>query len=154
MHMHGNIQATKLFMNMELNIGRELTFLILSLAMFHHLQLDGKNNIVQYYELWRNLMKNIKKILLTTYIVIMFLCDVFFVPVAQVWGPDKNIMSLKYKPLWDLTEQNSTMNGFIIINELCLDRIIIQTIIITLLTFSFYLLFLSNDKIGIKYNES
>ena len=88
-------------------------------------------------------MKNIKNILLSTYIVIIFLCDVFFVPVAQVWGPEENIVNIKYKPLWELTERNSTMNGFIIINKLCLDRIIIQTIIITLFTFSFYLLFSS-----------
>lgn len=89
-------------------------------------------------------MNKKRKILLSIYSLMLVITGILFVPAYSVWGSDKNIDTIQYVPLWKLMNNKKSINGFTPIYELCISRIIVTIVVITLITISLY--FVLDDK--------
>lgn len=82
----------------------------------------------------------LKKILLSSYFVIIFCIGILFVPVSLKWGPNLEFYDKKYVPLWRLHTQEFQVNEYYPIYELDIMRILYEIGIVTLLIFILYLI--------------
>ncbi|AJS59185.1 hypothetical protein [Paenibacillus sp. IHBB 10380] len=83
---------------------------------------------------------NIKKILLSIYLILVSIVGVLRVPVILRWGPDQKIDQEKYAPLWQLQDEYLTISNYTPRYQLDLIRLIYELGIITLILFVVYLI--------------
>lgn len=82
----------------------------------------------------------LKKILLSSYFLIISCIGILFVPVSLKWGPQLEFYGKRYVPLWQLQSQELQVDDYYPIYELDIVRIVFEIGIVTLLFFILYLI--------------
>lgn len=82
----------------------------------------------------------LKKILLSSYFIIIFCIGVLFVPVSLKWGPHLEFYDKRYVPLWQLHTREVEVDDYYPIYELDIMRIVYEIGIVSLLIFILYLI--------------
>lgn len=91
-------------------------------------------------------MSRKRKILLAIYSAMVLIFGIFQVPVKSVWGPERTIHTSRYTTVWNVVDKHHKINGFNPINELDMQRIILTLMVLTIITFVFYLILDNKNK--------
>ncbi|MDR0268394.1 hypothetical protein [Paenibacillus sp.] len=76
----------------------------------------------------------IREVLMSVYLVVIFVVGVLFVPVTEKWGPDLKIETKKFVPLWQLVDHR-TIDSFTPLYEIDIVRVIYAIGIATLMLY-------------------
>lgn len=91
-----------------------------------------------------------KSILLVTYIVIIFIAGIIFVPSYHVWGPENNIRDYSYVFIFNSVADRLEVNGFQVRYQIDYLKVFYTIGIITLIFVAFWKLFSLWDQEDIK----
>jgi hypothetical protein len=83
-------------------------------------------------------MCTIKKKLILLYLACIIIFGMFFTPVYSVWGNDNSINGISFEPIWQVVNTQSMVNGYTPRFELCVNRIIYEFVLLTIIFIGIY----------------
>lgn len=87
-----------------------------------------------------------QKILLVAYGILIIIFGFLHVPTYLVWGPEKNISTKMYEPVWKLVQEKHYINGFTPMYQIDYGRVLFIIGLFTLVTLVIYLILAEMNK--------
>jgi len=98
------------------------------------------------------ILSKIRILIIVIYIIVIFLINVIYVPVKEVYGQSLELVyGYSYQKLWLLKDGMVQVNGYDLYYEICFERMINATIQVTLISASLYLLLSLVIKVNSKH---
>ncbi|MFB9326727.1 hypothetical protein ACFFSY_12450 [Paenibacillus aurantiacus] len=79
------------------------------------------------------------------YMLLMLVFGILLVPQRGVWGPQEEIHNVVYAPIWMLVKPRWEVNGYPVVYELDVARLLVTLLVITLIMYAEHKIFHVGD---------
>ncbi|TYP75445.1 hypothetical protein [Paenibacillus methanolicus] len=80
------------------------------------------------------------------YLLLMLVFGILMVPQRGVWGPQEEVYNVTYAPIWMLAKPRMDVNGYMVVYELDVARLLVTLLVITLVMYAEHKIFRGDDQ--------